>query len=195
MAANTGADEIWVEVDNTPPELSVNELTDNPTLDEPQYRINGTVETGAILIVNGIEISHNGTFEYTTNVTEGTNTIIVTATDAAGNTATWTKIRMVDTDLLPDYYEINVTGTDPLDGDSDSLFTLIDESDNGIKDGNEDLDSDGDGLTDYDEIYGMRTAMGLIFRSGLSGFCLDQRCCAVNDLWLNGMSIYLNNLS
>ena len=48
----------------------------------------------------------------------------------------------MDTDLLPDYYEINVTGTDPLDGDSD-----------------------GDGLTDYDEIYGMRTAMGLIFHT------------------------------
>ena len=79
----------------------------------------------------------------------------------------------MDTDLLPDYYEINVTGTDPLDGDSDSLFTVNDESDNGIKDGNKDLDSDGDGLTDYDEIYGMRTAMGLIFRSGLSGICLD----------------------
>jgi predicted heme/steroid binding protein len=88
MAANTGTDDIWVEVDNTPPELLVNELTDNPTLDEPQYRINGTVEAGAILTINGNLISHNGTFEYTTNVTEGTNTITVTATDAAGNTAT-----------------------------------------------------------------------------------------------------------
>lgn len=83
MADNIGGHEIWVEVDNTPPELSVNELTDNPTLDEPQYRINGSIT------------SHSGAFEYTTNVTEGTNTNTVTATDAAGNTATWTKIRMV----------------------------------------------------------------------------------------------------
>ena len=97
MADNIGGHEIWVEVDNTPPELSVNELTDNPTLDEPQYRINGTVEAGAILTINGSITSHSGAFEYTTNVTEGTNTntITVTATDAAGNTATWTKIRMV----------------------------------------------------------------------------------------------------
>jgi len=43
MAANIGADGIWVEVDNTPPALAVNELTDNPTLHEPEYRINGTV--------------------------------------------------------------------------------------------------------------------------------------------------------
>ena len=47
MTENTGRHEIWVEVDNTPPELTVNELTDNPTLAEPQYRINGTVEASA----------------------------------------------------------------------------------------------------------------------------------------------------
>ena len=47
MAENTGMHEIWVEVDNTPPELTVNELTNNPTLAEPQYRINGTVEASA----------------------------------------------------------------------------------------------------------------------------------------------------
>jgi hypothetical protein len=87
MAANTGTDKIWVEVDNTPPELAVNELTDNPTLDEPQYRINGTVESGTILTINGIIMPHNGSFEYVINVTEGANTVTVTATDAAGNSA------------------------------------------------------------------------------------------------------------
>lgn len=172
MAENTGRHEIWVEVDNTPPELSVNELNDNPTLTEPQYRINGTVEAGAILTINGNLTSHSGTFAYTTNVTEGTNTITVTATDAGGNTATWTKTRMVDTDLLPDYYELNVTGTDPLDGDSDSSLTPENEAGNGITDdmetfGSDNLptlinmrigtdplkeDTDADGLTDEFEL-------------------------------------------
>jgi hypothetical protein len=143
MVGNIGVDEIWVEVDNTPPALAVNELTDNPTLDDPEYRINGTVETGAILNINGITIPHHGTFEYIINLTEGTNTITVTATDAAGNSALWTKIRMVDTDHLPDYYEINVTGTDPLDGDSDSAHTSRNEAGNGIQDHIEDFDNDG----------------------------------------------------
>ena len=53
MAANTAKDEVWVEVDNTPPELSVNELTDNPTLEYLEYRINGTVEPGVVLVING----------------------------------------------------------------------------------------------------------------------------------------------
>ncbi|MDO9096908.1 MAG: CARDB domain-containing protein, partial [Candidatus Methanoperedens sp.] len=67
----------------------------------------------------------------------------VTATDAAGNIATWTKTRLVDTDNLPDYYEINVTGTDPRNGDSDSSKTAKNEADNGIKDDVEDFDNDG----------------------------------------------------
>lgn len=142
MAANTGTNEIWVEVDNTPPELVVNELTDNPTLDEPQYRINGTVESDAILIVNGITVPHDGSFEYAVNLVEGTNVITVTATDAAGNSARWIKTRMVDSDRLPDWYEINVTGTDPLDGDSDSTKTDANENDNGIMDDKEDFDAD-----------------------------------------------------
>ena len=142
MAENTGRHEIWVEVDNTPPELSVNELTDNPTLEYPEYRINGTVEPVVALFINGSMVSHDGTFEFTTNVTEGVNTVLVTATDAAGNAVNWTKTRLVDTDNLPDYYEVNVTGTDPLDGDSDSIKTEANEKDNGITDDLEDFDND-----------------------------------------------------
>ena len=71
------------------------------------------------LVINGSIVSHDGTFEFTTNVTEGVNTFLVTATDAAGNMVNWTKTRLVDIDNLPDYYEVNVTGTDSLDGDSD----------------------------------------------------------------------------
>ncbi len=61
--------------------------------------------------------------------------------DRAGNNASWTKTRLVDTDDLPDYYEVNVTGTDPLDGDSDSSRTPENEAGNGITDDIEDPDS------------------------------------------------------
>ncbi|NJD75613.1 MAG: hypothetical protein FIB08_00765 [Candidatus Methanoperedens sp.] len=129
-------------INNTPPALNVTELTDNPTLENPAYRINGTIEPGAVLTLNGSAVPHSGSFEYTMNVTEGTNIITVTATDAAGNTASWTKTRLVDTDNLPDYYETNVTGTDPLNNDSDSSKTAKNEAGNDIKDHIEDFDDD-----------------------------------------------------
>ncbi|MDO9096907.1 MAG: Ig-like domain-containing protein, partial [Candidatus Methanoperedens sp.] len=70
-ANNSASDEVSVNVDNTAPALTVNELTDNPTLESPAYKINGTVEAGSILVVNGTTVPHSGSFEYTMNVTEG----------------------------------------------------------------------------------------------------------------------------
>jgi len=49
---------------------------------------------------------------------------------------------LLDGDRLPDRYERQVTGTDPLDPDSDSPRTDTDEADNGILDGAEDFDGD-----------------------------------------------------
>jgi|GEM_PF-2106433 len=48
-----------------------------------------------------------------------------------------------DSDGLPDEYERNVTGTDPLVVDSDSSKTAADESGNNVSDGAEDFDGDG----------------------------------------------------
>ncbi|MCX9014819.1 MAG: hypothetical protein OIN89_08520 [Candidatus Methanoperedens sp.] len=114
----------------------------------------------------------NGSVIYKTNVTLGTNNFAVTAIDLAGNPSVWNKTILVDEDNLPDWYEIDVTGTDPLDGDSDSTLTGVDESDNGVNDDEEDFDldkvlnkeefayelnpfspdTDDDGLTDWYEI-------------------------------------------
>ncbi|USZ67281.1 hypothetical protein NGM10_11125 [Halorussus salilacus] len=49
----------------------------------------------------------------------------------------------LDADGLPDHYELNVTGTDPLDPDSNSTRTDANESGNGVLDGAEDHDRDG----------------------------------------------------
>jgi len=49
----------------------------------------------------------------------------------------------LDADGLIDRTEDNVTGTDPLDPDSDSARTDIDESGDGVRDGEEDFDGDG----------------------------------------------------
>ncbi len=194
-AGNEMRRSVNVTVDNTVPVLVVNELTDNPTLENPAYRINGTVEPDAILGINGTTVSHIGSFEYTMNVTEGTNVITVTATDRAGNTASWTKTRLVDTDDLPDYYEVNVTGTDPLNGDSDSSKTPENEAGNGIKDdmeffGSSELpaiidmrigadpfvkDTDGDGLTDKFELLklGLLTNVSSPYTDGILDVSAD----------------------
>lgn len=195
LAGNTAQTEVWVQVDNTPPALNVTELTNDPTLENPAYRINGTIEPGAILVINGATIPQSGSFEYRTNVTEGTNIITVTATDATGNIAVWTKTRLVDTDSLPDYYEINVTGTDPLNGDSDSNKTPQNEAGNGIKDDMEILgsaelpsvismriganplvqDTDNDGLTDKFELLklGLLTNITSAYTNGVSDASAD----------------------
>jgi len=54
-----------------------------------------------------------------------------------------TVVLRLDGDGLPDTYERNVTGTDPLDPDSDSTLTDDDEADNGTIDAYEDFDADG----------------------------------------------------
>ena len=144
LAGNNAASTVSFTIDKTPPSLSVDQATDNPTLQNPSYNLSGTVDANATLMINGITVPHNGSFNYTTNVTEGVNNFSILAMDPVGNHATWNKTRLVDTDLLPDYYEINVTHTDPLKGDTDG---------NGIPDDME--DSDHDGLTNVAEfIYG-----------------------------------------
>jgi len=59
----------------------------------------------------------------------------------------------LDGDGLTDRYELRVTETDPLDPDSNSSRTAVDESDNGIRDGAEDYDNDTIG-TYYERQFG-----------------------------------------
>ncbi|WP_154553138.1 VWA domain-containing protein [Halorhabdus sp. CBA1104] len=58
-------------------------------------------------------------------------------------TRTSAVVLRLDGDGLPDTYEENVTGTDPLDPDSDSTLTEANEADNGTIDAYEDFDEDG----------------------------------------------------
>ncbi|CCQ33063.1 conserved hypothethical protein containg van Willebrand factor type A domain (COG2304) [Halorhabdus tiamatea SARL4B] len=109
----------------------------------------------------------NGTFAGTINLTERVNTIEITAVESddgqqskngkqkskkkgnngnggasSGQSQANTVVLRLDGDGLPDTYEENVTGTDPLDPDSDAPSTEVNEADNGTIDGNEDFDGD-----------------------------------------------------
>ncbi len=141
---------INVTVDNTPPQLAVSELNLYPTLNNSEYPLLITTEADINTIVNSVPvILDNGSATYKTNVTLGINNFVVTAIDRAGNPSVWNKTILVDEDNLPDWYETNVTGTDPLNADSDSTKTASNEAANGITDDREDFDNDG--LTNLQE--------------------------------------------
>ncbi|HIH20777.1 TPA: hypothetical protein HA244_05915, partial [Candidatus Micrarchaeota archaeon] len=152
-AGDSNCDSASVFADNTPPLLEVQELTRNPTLDNPEYSLFITALDNLALDfagVNGIEVVlNNGSGIYSTNITEGINQFNITARDKAGNQAFQTITRLIDEDWLPDYFEQNVTQTNPLNGDSDSNSTPQNEANNGVKDHEEDFDKDS--LTNYQE--------------------------------------------
>ncbi|CCQ33817.1 conserved hypothetical protein containing von Willebrand factor type A [Halorhabdus tiamatea SARL4B] len=110
----------------------------------------------------------NGTFAKTINLSERVNTIEITAVESddgqqsnngkqkgkkkrnngnsdasSGQSQASRVVLRLDGDGLPDTYEANVTGTDPLDPDSDAPSTEVNEANNGTTDGNEDFDGDG----------------------------------------------------
>ncbi|WP_132061027.1 hypothetical protein [Halorussus amylolyticus] len=95
-----------------------------------------------------------GTFETNLTLTEQVADIDVVATDPnrrwasedsgdANATSSVSHLKL-DGDGLPDWYELNVTGTDPLDPDSNATQTSQNESGNNATDGAEDFDSDGE---------------------------------------------------
>jgi len=114
----------------------------------------------------------NATFAGTINLTERVNTIEIAAVEStdnqqsnngkqkskqkgkkkgkkkgnsgasSGQNQASTVVLRLDGDGLPDTYEKKVTGTDPLDPDSDAPSTDVNEADNGTIDGHEDFDGD-----------------------------------------------------
>ena len=81
---------ITVTVDNTPPPLVIANFPASQTVKTDKIEIEGSTAPDAILHVNNepatIAVTSNGVFRITRQLTEGTNTLIITAADAAGNT-------------------------------------------------------------------------------------------------------------
>ncbi|WP_276302612.1 hypothetical protein [Halorussus lipolyticus] len=93
------------------------------------------------------------TFQTNLTLTQQINTIEVRATDPNrrwapdspdANATTGEGRLLLDGDGLPDTYEENVIGTDPLNPDSNATQTARNESANNVRDGAEDLDNDGE---------------------------------------------------
>lgn len=102
--------------DTDPPAVSLSGPTDGSTTDTPTVTVSGTAEPGSTVVVNGVEVhvSQSGGFSVAVALLPGANTIDVTATDAAGNTATST---------------VTVTYNDPVPGLVDDLAAANGEID------------------------------------------------------------------
>lgn len=83
---------VVVTVDTELPHLSLLSPKTGASIETPSIRIAGSTEPGARVVVDGsvADVSTGGSFALQVPLTEGENVIAVTATDAAGNTATET---------------------------------------------------------------------------------------------------------
>lgn len=91
-AGTTTTATVTIAVDTTAPALTVTAPANDATVIVPTVLVTGTTEPGASVNVNGYAVTVNatGAFAIELPLKAGANSITVTATDAAGNTATTT---------------------------------------------------------------------------------------------------------
>jgi uncharacterized protein YfaP (DUF2135 family) len=88
-SGRTTSKTIVVTVDSAPPKLSVTSPANWQEVHADKVMVRGTIELGAVLQVNGMTVSNSmpdGSFAHEVALAVGSNTITVTAQDAAGNT-------------------------------------------------------------------------------------------------------------
>ncbi|MDD5348553.1 MAG: hypothetical protein PHT59_08065, partial [Candidatus Omnitrophica bacterium] len=93
QAGNRGSAAVSVIVDTVKPVLSVSTLSDNASTNQQILNIAGSAtDTSGLqgLMINGstVAVNNDGSFSHAVTLAPGPNTIIVVATDAAGNTTT-----------------------------------------------------------------------------------------------------------
>ncbi|MEW5760417.1 MAG: right-handed parallel beta-helix repeat-containing protein, partial [Candidatus Thermoplasmatota archaeon] len=97
-AENQNSTLINVKYDNVPPDLSVFTPHQNALLNRTDVRVTGTTEENALLTINDKKIDvRAGRFDTSIELIEGNNTIVITASDTAGNKNTIIRNVYVDT--------------------------------------------------------------------------------------------------
>jgi hypothetical protein len=97
-AGNTRIADIHVWLDSQPPLLEIGSPQNGQYTNQDPLSVKGTSEPSAVVTVNGVRAyMTENTFETLVGLSEGANTVIVTATDPAGNTATRTLLVYLDT--------------------------------------------------------------------------------------------------
>lgn len=97
VALNYNETSLMVTIDRTPPRLVVFEPEDDAVYMEADITIRGDYEPGSTITINGLERKGtSGTLSEQYTLSEGRNTIVVTATDPAGNSAMVTRTIKLD---------------------------------------------------------------------------------------------------
>lgn len=107
------------KVDITPPELSVASPVNNYVTNNPSVTISGTasdVTSGLESVtvkMNGnnlveVDVGADGSFVYSESLTEGANTIVITATDMGGMQSSITRVATLDLDA-PQIGDVTIT--------------------------------------------------------------------------------------
>jgi hypothetical protein len=97
------SNQVWVdiELDTTPPALSITSPADGSNVSEPGLMVVGTTDTGATVWVNGV-VASDGSADWSASVVllEGVNTVTVLAEDAMGNSVVLT----ITVEYIPPVY-------------------------------------------------------------------------------------------
>jgi hypothetical protein len=96
-ALNYNETSVTISVDRTPPMLDVSHPENGVVVNEQKIMILGTYEAGAHISINGLERKGtSGTLSEEYLLSEGNNTIVIEATDLAGNSVTVTRSVRLD---------------------------------------------------------------------------------------------------
>lgn len=88
-AGNLATVSVLVTVDSTPPTLAITSPATGTSVTTSTVLVTGTAEVGSTVAVNGhaVSLGSGGAFSIELSLSLGNNTIVATATDAAGNVA------------------------------------------------------------------------------------------------------------
>ncbi len=86
-------------VDTLPPEITITNPENGFLTNQPSLTITGSINEAATVTINGTPLILNAQnqFSFNTELTEGSNSFTVTATDPAGNSSTYTLTGTLDT--------------------------------------------------------------------------------------------------
>ena len=124
----------YVMPDTTPPILTLTSPEDGMGSDFSTVTVSGITEPGTVLDINGVRatVRGDGSFSIDISLFPGSNTIVVTSTDASGNSAIETRI-VTYTDPLVDRLSSileNLTSIEEELGSMRDLIGSMDPSDN-----------------------------------------------------------------
>jgi Glucodextranase, domain B len=101
-AGNQATASVSVIVKTTAPSLSITSPITGTSVSTSEIRVTGTADPGSTVVVNGyaVALSSGGAFSIELPLSSGSNTIVATATDPAGNTAS-SSVVVTYNDQLP----------------------------------------------------------------------------------------------